>query len=322
MKLYTIIVPIYKVEKYLERCVNSIINQTYKNLEIILVDDGSPDKCPKMCDDFGDKDSRIKVIHKKNGGLSDARNTGVKEACGDYILFVDSDDEISLTAVEELDNIVSTTSADIVCFNLREINVDTKQELKGKFYSFENSGDIINLTYSEAISDNIFRKHIRYEAVSRMYSASIAKKIEFPIGMYAEDFAVFYKFLKEANKIVHYEKQLYVYYKRSDSIMGAQSNKLFEDVFSNECNYYKEILNLKLSKNVEKKAKDNLFKTLIKCYSKLINSNNEMIIKSIELEISNIHFNDLFFIQKIIFILYKINKKIPVFFIKKLYHMN
>ena len=100
--LVSIIVPIYGVEEYLSKCIDSIINQTYKNLEIILVDDGSPDKCPDICDAFEKKDERIKVIHKKNGGLSDARNAGIDTAHGDYIVFVDSDDWIENTMVEHL----------------------------------------------------------------------------------------------------------------------------------------------------------------------------------------------------------------------------
>lgn len=96
-KLISVIVPVYGVEKYIEHCVNSIVHQTYRNLEIILVDDGSPDNCGGICDDFARKDSRIKVIHKKNGGLSDARNEGLKVANGDLLAFVDSDDWIDLT---------------------------------------------------------------------------------------------------------------------------------------------------------------------------------------------------------------------------------
>ena len=94
-ELITIIVPVYKVEKYLDRCVQSIVDQTYTNLEIILVDDGSPDNCPKMCDEWAKKDKRIKVIHKQNGGLSDARNAGLEKAKGKYVGFVDSDDYVA-----------------------------------------------------------------------------------------------------------------------------------------------------------------------------------------------------------------------------------
>ena len=100
----SIIVPIYNVEKYLERCVDSLVNQTYENIEIILVDDGSPDYCPQLCDEYAKKDSRIVVIHKKNGGLSDARNYGLCKASGEYILYVDSDDYIELDSCEKLVN--------------------------------------------------------------------------------------------------------------------------------------------------------------------------------------------------------------------------
>ena len=100
--LFSIIVPIYNVEKYIDRCVNSLINQTYKNIEILLVDDESPDNCPQICDRFAQADNRIKVIHKKNGGLSDARNAGIKAAVGDYLIFVDADDYIELETCELL----------------------------------------------------------------------------------------------------------------------------------------------------------------------------------------------------------------------------
>ena len=90
--VFSIILPIYKVEKYLHQCVDSILGQTYKNFELILVDDGSPDRCPQICDDYASKDARVKVIHKENGGLSDARNNGLLHAIGDYVFFIDSDD--------------------------------------------------------------------------------------------------------------------------------------------------------------------------------------------------------------------------------------
>ena len=102
--LVSVIVPIYNVEKYLEKCIESIVNQTYKNLEIILVDDGSPDNCPAICDEWAQKDSRIKVIHKKNGGLSSARNAGLEVSNGEYISFVDSDDWLDENTFEEVYN--------------------------------------------------------------------------------------------------------------------------------------------------------------------------------------------------------------------------
>ena len=113
--LISVIVPIYNVEKYLARCVDSIVNQTYKNLEIILVDDGSPDRCPQMCDDYAEKDSRIKVVHKKNGGLSDARNAGMAVATGEYISFIDSDDWIETSMFELLINNIFQYDCEISC---------------------------------------------------------------------------------------------------------------------------------------------------------------------------------------------------------------
>ncbi|MBR2040186.1 MAG: glycosyltransferase family 2 protein [Clostridia bacterium] len=112
--MVSIIIPVYNVEKYLKRCVDSVLNQTYKNIEIILVDDGSPDNCPLMCDEFAKTDPRIKVIHKQNGGLSSARLAGFKEAEGEYILFVDSDDYIEKDMVEKLVFAIKEKNADLV----------------------------------------------------------------------------------------------------------------------------------------------------------------------------------------------------------------
>lgn len=111
--LFSIIVPVYKVEEYLDRCVQSLINQTYRNIEILLVDDGSPDSCPALCDAFAENDERIHVIHKKNGGLSDARNFGINAACGEYLMFLDSDDYIDTDACERLSK-YAQTHADIL----------------------------------------------------------------------------------------------------------------------------------------------------------------------------------------------------------------
>ena len=118
--LVSVIVPIYKVEKYLNKCVDSIINQSYKNLEIILVDDGSPDKCGEICDKYAEKDSRVKVIHKENGGLSDARNAGIDIAKGDYLLFVDSDDWITSNICEVLIKNANDNLSDIIACNQYE----------------------------------------------------------------------------------------------------------------------------------------------------------------------------------------------------------
>ena len=112
-ELISVIVPIYKVEAYLERCIGSIVNQTYQNLEIILVDDGSPDSCPDICDAWKEKDDRIKVIHKKNGGLSDARNAGMQIMAGTYISYIDSDDWVANDMYEKMMYAIKKNDADI-----------------------------------------------------------------------------------------------------------------------------------------------------------------------------------------------------------------
>ena len=124
LPLISIIVPVYKVEAFLDECINSIVHQTYQNLEIILVDDGSPDRCPMMCDIWSQKDTRIKVIHKKNGGLSSARNEGIKAAHGEYISFIDSDDFYTLNAIEVLYNGICQDKAIAIS--------------SGRIYRFEN----------------------------------------------------------------------------------------------------------------------------------------------------------------------------------------
>ncbi len=122
-KLVSIVVPVYNVEKYLDRCLNSIVSQTYRNLEILLVDDGSPDHCPALCEEWAKKDLRIRVIHKKNAGLGMARNTGMELATGDYLCFVDSDDYIAPDMVEKALAMAERTEAEIVIFGLHKVNM-------------------------------------------------------------------------------------------------------------------------------------------------------------------------------------------------------
>lgn len=126
--LVSVVVPVYNVEKYLDRCIDSIVNQTYKNLEIILVDDGSPDKCPQMCDQWAEKDSRIKVIHKENAGAGMARNIGIENATGEYIQFIDSDDYIDLKTIQKCVASFQKTQADAVMFGRFHVFSDGKIE--------------------------------------------------------------------------------------------------------------------------------------------------------------------------------------------------
>ncbi|MBQ4243839.1 MAG: glycosyltransferase, partial [Clostridia bacterium] len=157
MDLISVIVPVYKTEKYLDRCVNSIVNQTYKNLEIILVDDGSPDRCPELCDRWAEKDNRIKVIHQENGGMSAARNAGLRIAKGDYIGFVDSDDWIDNDMYEYLYILLINNQADY-----STINYDIKKRETDRT---ENQNECINLLDNNRMFEIFFRvitSDIRY----------------------------------------------------------------------------------------------------------------------------------------------------------------
>ena len=157
--LISVIVPIYKVEKYLNKCVKSIINQTYKNLEIILVDDGSPDNCGKICDKLAERDDRIRIIHKKNGGLSSARNAGIEIANGEYIGFVDSDDYIDNDMFETLYNNIKDNNADLSIIGYQIETIDNKVikyfELEEKIYEYESLIRYIKSHITKEIMDDI-----------------------------------------------------------------------------------------------------------------------------------------------------------------------
>ena len=149
MKKVSVIVPVYKVEKYLDKCMESIVNQTYKNIEIILVDDGSPDECPKMCDEWAKKDDRIRVIHKENGGLSDARNVGMDMSTGEYIGFVDSDDIISIEMYKTLVELLEQSDSDMSACQ------ESRFEDKGSpVFTIDNKVTIVD-DNSEALRDII-----------------------------------------------------------------------------------------------------------------------------------------------------------------------
>ena len=147
----SIIVPVYKVEEYLSQCVDSILNQTYKNIELILVDDGSPDNCPKICDEYASSDDRVIVIHKENGGLSDARNTGIKKATGKYLMFVDSDDWIELDTCKVAVETAEKEKADLVFWSYMREFID---ESKPKFFFWDDN----SVFEGEEAKNNLHRR--------------------------------------------------------------------------------------------------------------------------------------------------------------------
>lgn len=223
--LISIIVPIYNVELYLRKCINSIRNQTYKNIEIILVDDGSPDNCGKICDEYKQKDNRIKVIHKKNGGLSEARNYGIEIATGDYILFVDSDDYIANNMCQILLKKAEKYKADIINCSFKEVFEDetyqlSKQLINTKEQVFSNLEMIESYFFDITINTNV--------VWNKLYARKLffgEHKIRFPVGKLHEDNYTVYKLYYYANKVVVIDDVLYYYLRRSDSITGNPSDK-------------------------------------------------------------------------------------------------
>lgn len=235
--LISVIVPVYNVEKYLARCVDSIVNQTYKNLEIILVDDGSPDLCPQMCDDYAEKDSRIKVVHKKNGGLSDARNAGMAVATGKYISFIDSDDYVSDDFFECLLDVMNKENSDIAECSVVKLYEDNRFD--------EFSDDLSVKTYdtqdamSALIAENPFHQHVW----NKLYKTELIKDIPYAVGKLNEDEFWTYQVFGRANKVSKLNKTMYYYFQRNSSIMGVGYNIRRLDALEGKANRQKYIEN-------------------------------------------------------------------------------
>lgn len=212
-ELISIVVPVYNVEKYLNRCIDSIINQTYSNIEIILVNDGSKDNSGNICDSYAAKDERIKVIHKENGGLSDARNVGIENSTGEYMCFIDSDDFISDKMIEKMREKIMNTHSDIVICNRIHFYNEREQHIKYKIIE----GNLI-MNAEEAIKElNSFR-YFDMSACSKLYKSSLFEKLKFPKGKLSEDAYIMYLLFDNSNKITYFSDPLYYYYQRQNSI--------------------------------------------------------------------------------------------------------
>ena len=228
----SIIVPIYNVDKYLNKCLDSIINQTYDNLEIILVDDGSTDKCPLICDEYKNIDSRIIVIHKDNKGLSSARNAGLDIATGDLIGFVDSDDFLELDMYEILKSNMDKYLSDIAICDFKKVDKKTK------VHSFSKN------EFSITGKDKFLYIHNEYSSVAvvawnKLYKRELFDNIRYKEGKLYEDRFIIYELLEKAKSISYILKPLYNYVYREDSIMNTISLKLFDwvDAFNNNIEF-------------------------------------------------------------------------------------
>lgn len=208
--LVSIIVPIYNIEKYLERCINSIMNQTYKNIEVILVDDGSTDGSGKICDCYERMDTRVSVFHEKHGGTSRARNIGLSHAKGDFIGFVDSDDYIEPDMYETL-LCYMDDEVDLVCCGRRRVIPG------GKSFNAYCVGAVRKFSSQKAVEELLLNRGISYSVCTKLFRSELFQGIRFPIGKNSEDMPVAYDLIKKSRNIVHIGKAKYYNFYRENS---------------------------------------------------------------------------------------------------------
>lgn len=218
--MISVIVPIYNVEKYLEKCIESILAQTYTDYELILVNDGSTDGCYEICQKFSKRDVRIKLINKPNGGLSSARNVGIDNSKGDYITFVDSDDYISKYMLQELYRGLCENEADIAMCSFKRVKenetiVDENCSIK---VDIHDSIECFRRIYTDKVDEYTV-------AWGKLYKSSLFQKIRYPEGKIHEDEFVTYKVFAQANRVVYIDTPLYFYLIRNQSIMHSTFSK-------------------------------------------------------------------------------------------------
>lgn len=210
--MISVIVPVYKVEKFLPFCVKSILAQTCSDWELILVDDGSPDRCGEICEQFARQDGRIRVLHKENGGLADARNAGTAVARGEYITYIDSDDWVAPQLLERLLEQAQITGADVVVCDMAKTD---SEEM-----TFENTNARPkSFTGPQAMEEMLYQTQFDTSAWGKLFRSELCKKFLFPKGRLYEDLFTIYKILFAAQTVVYLPQVLYAYRKNPDSIM-------------------------------------------------------------------------------------------------------
>ncbi|MFJ8352992.1 glycosyltransferase family 2 protein [Bacillus paramycoides] len=243
----SIIVPVYKVERYIHKCIDSILMQTFEDFELILVDDGSPDTCGEICDRYADKDIRIKVIHKENGGLSSARNAGLENAKGDYIGFVDSDDWIEPDMYELLYGMCVEQGCDIaIC--------SSQIHYSNKIVTSSNHPFIIH-DRNTAMKTMLEGKLYDEVVWTKLFKRNLLEDIKFPVGMSYEDTAFTYKVIHKCKKVCFIGEPKYHYIKRDNSMMDRAVKEVKIDsvlIYDEMCKfmerYYKELYSLVILK--------------------------------------------------------------------------
>ncbi len=285
-KKVSIIIPVYNVEKYICRCLESVINQDYKNLEIIIVNDGTQDNSYEICNKYAKLDKRIKLINQKNGGLSDARNTGVKMATGRYLAFLDSDDYVDKDTYSTLVNLMEQNNADISKINYRKIkikdNVYTEYEEKKSYNNNDNSVKIYNK--EDALKEILLDYKIQNYVWDKLYKKELFDDVQFPVRKNYEDIAIQYKVFSKINKMVLGNNVKYNYVIREDSIVNLASEKTLSDCIEIIRERYK-ILKIE---NIQEYNTYGYIKILMSIYKTGLDLGYTGILKEIETEIKDI----------------------------------
>lgn len=230
MEKISIIIPVYNVEPYLERCLNSVINQTYSNIEIILVDDGSTDDSGIMCDDYKRQDTRIKVIHKENGGLSSARNEGLKYITGEYFTFIDSDDYMRTDYISKMYEATDNKKIDMVICRAKKVIGEEDYRLH---LAKEGKAELLDV---ERVKIEMLKRKIPMYAHGKLFHKKLAKFICFPEGRIYEDVPTIWNVIKHVDVVAYLEEELYYYRQRLNSIVnsGFKVSRMDQCYFSEE----------------------------------------------------------------------------------------
>ncbi len=233
----SVVIPVYNVEKYLKQCLDSVVNQTLKDIEIICIDDGSTDNSGKICDEYALKDNRIKVVHKENGGLSDARNTGINIATGEYITFIDSDDTVEKDMIEYLYNILKKFACEMSICTHNVIKCNKKKK------NFNLKSDY-KLSSKECIEKMLYDDGVDTSAWAKLYKRELFENIRYPKGKLFEDIATTYKLFVKSGTIACGHLAKYNYKIRNTSIVRKSFIKSKLDLIENTDNATRDILNI------------------------------------------------------------------------------
>lgn len=233
-ELISIIVPVYKVEKYIHKCIDSILSQSYENIELILVEDGSPDGCGGICDEYASADGRVRVIHQKNAGLAASRNIGVREASGEYILFVDGDDYIEPCLCEIAEAAARERDADVVCFGYSKVSDGTEKTLSRHGFSetVTDQRGGVRMLMSGEMPDYAWNK---------LYRRRVHECVEWTTGVLWEDIPTTYRLFMNARRIYVIPNALYCYRQRGGSITAQVTDRALEDIFSVRYERYEHV---------------------------------------------------------------------------------